>query len=49
MLTLEMIGVLGALFGFLVYGIVRAQLATRQAEVGREAEEGAPAASERAG
>jgi hypothetical protein len=48
MLSLEIIGVLGALFAFLVYGMVRAQLARRQAEVKREAEEGAPAASERA-
>ena len=32
MLSIEIIGVLGSLFGFLVYGLVRTQLAIRQAE-----------------
>lgn len=48
MLSLEVIGVLGALFAFLVYGMVRTQLARRQAEAKRKAEEGAPAATEKA-
>lgn len=48
MLSLEMIGVLGALFAFLVYGMVRTQLARRRAEVKRKAEEGAPSTTERA-
>lgn len=47
MLTLEMIGVLGALFGFLVYGMVRTQVARRRAEAKRK-EEATPAATERA-
>jgi Na+-translocating ferredoxin:NAD+ oxidoreductase RnfG subunit len=46
-LTLEIIGVLGALFGFLVYGMVKTQLARRQAEAKQKAEEAAPAAAER--
>jgi hypothetical protein len=48
MLSLEMIGVLGALFAFLVYGMVRTQLARRQADVKRKAQEGAPTTTERA-
>jgi hypothetical protein len=48
MLSLEIIGVLGALFAFLVYGMVRTQLARRQAEAKRKAEEGAPAATQKA-
>lgn len=48
MLSLEIIGVLGALFAFLVYGMVRTQLARRQAEAKRKAEEGAPAAAQKA-
>ena len=48
MLTLEMIGVLGALFGFLVYGMVRTQLARREAKVRREAEKDVPAATQKA-
>ena len=32
MLSIEIIGVLGSLFGFLVYGLVRTQLASRQAK-----------------
>jgi len=48
MLSLEIIGVLGVLFGFLVYGMVRAQLARRQAEAKRKAEKGTtPAAADR--
>ena len=48
MLTLEVIGVLGALFGFLVYGMVRTQLARREAKAKQRAEKGAPAATEKA-
>ncbi len=48
MLSLEIIGVLGALFAFLVYGMVRTQLARRQAEAKRKAEEGPPAAAQKA-
>jgi hypothetical protein len=48
MLTLEMIGVLGALFGFLVYGMVRTQLARREAEAKQAAEKGAPATTQKA-
>jgi Zn-dependent protease with chaperone function len=32
MLSLEIIGVLGALFGLLLYGMVRSQLRTREVE-----------------
>jgi hypothetical protein len=32
MLSIEIIGVLGSLFGFLIYGLVKTQLASRQAE-----------------
>ncbi len=48
MLSLEVIGVLGALFAFLVYGMVRTQVARRQAEAKRKAEKGAPAGAEKA-
>ncbi|MGB3903873.1 MAG: hypothetical protein WBB22_03035 [Anaerolineae bacterium] len=48
MLSLEIIGVLGALFAFLVYGMVRTQLARREAEARQEAEKDAPAAAEKA-
>ncbi len=48
MLSLEIIGVLGALFGFLVYGMVRAQLARRDAKAKQRAEKRAPAATEKA-
>lgn len=48
MLSLEIIGVLGALFAFLVYGMVRTQLARREAEAKQKAEEGAPARAEKA-
>jgi hypothetical protein len=48
MLSLEIIGVLGALFGFLVFGMVRTQLARREAEAKQRAEKGAPAATEKA-
>jgi Na+-translocating ferredoxin:NAD+ oxidoreductase RnfG subunit len=46
--TLEIIGVLGALFGFLVYGMVKTQLARRQVEAKQEAEKAAPVVAERA-
>jgi len=46
MLSLEIIGVLGALFGLLVYGMVRTQLARREGEARQKAEKGAPAAAE---
>jgi len=39
MLTLEIIGILGALFVFLVYGMVRTQLARREAQAEKRAEE----------
>jgi hypothetical protein len=39
MLSLEIIGVLGALFAFLVYGMVRTTMAKREAEERRRAEE----------
>jgi len=45
MLSLEIIGVLGALFAFLVYGMVRTQLAKREAKARQEAEKAAPAAA----
>lgn len=48
MLSLEMIGILGVLFAFLVYGMVRTQLAKRQTEAKEKAEKGAPAATEKA-
>jgi len=48
MLSLEIIGVLGALFAFLVYGMVRSQVARREAEAKQTAEKGAPAATEKA-
>ncbi len=48
MLSLEIIGVLGALFAFLVYGMVRTQVARREAETKRKAEKGAPAATQKA-
>jgi len=48
MLSLEIIGVLGALFAFLVYGMVRTQLAKREAEARRKAEKGVPGAAQKA-
>jgi hypothetical protein len=48
MLSLEIIGVLGALFAFLVYGMVRTQLAKREAEARRKAEKGFPGTVENA-
>lgn len=48
MLSLEIIGVLGALFGFLVYGMVRMQLGRRRAEAKRRVEESAPASPQKA-
>ncbi len=48
MLSLEVIGVLGALFALLVYGMVRTQVARRQAEAKRKAEVGALAGAEKA-
>ncbi len=48
MLSLEIIGVLGALFAFLVYGMVRAQLARREAQAKQKAEKGAPARAKKA-
>lgn len=47
MLSLEVIGILGALFGFLVYGMVRTQLARRRAEAERKAETSEPAAGKK--
>ena len=48
MLSLEIIGVLGALFGLLVYGMVSTQLAKRRTEKAqREASEGTSAAPRR--
>ena len=49
MLSLEIIGVLGALFAFLVYGMVRTQLARREAEASRKAEKGAPGVAQKLG
>jgi Na+-translocating ferredoxin:NAD+ oxidoreductase RnfG subunit len=46
MLTLEIIGVLGALLGLLVYGMVSTQLARRQAEAKEKAEKGVPSTRE---
>jgi hypothetical protein len=48
MLSLEIIGVLAALFAFLVYGMVRTQLAKREAEAKQAAEKGAPATAQKA-
>jgi hypothetical protein len=48
MLSLEIIGVLGALFGFLVYGMVRTQLARREAETKQKAGKGVPGAAQKA-
>lgn len=39
MLSLEIIGVLGALFAFLVYGMVRTAVARREADEQRRVEE----------
>jgi hypothetical protein len=39
MLSLEMIGVMGALFVFLVFAMVRTQVARREAEAQRRAED----------
>lgn len=46
-MTLEITAVLGALFGFLVYGMVKTQLARRQAEAKQRAEEAATVVAER--
>jgi uncharacterized protein (DUF2062 family) len=47
MLSWETVGVLGALFGLLVYGMVRAQLAkSRDTRVGKKMEEQATGAPE---
>ncbi len=48
MLSLEMIAVLGALFGFVVFGMVGMQLGRRRAEVKRRREESAPASTQKA-
>jgi hypothetical protein len=48
MLSIEIIAVLAAVYGLLVYRMVKSRLATRQAEAGQQAE-GAPAAAEQAG
>jgi hypothetical protein len=42
MLSLELIGVLGALFVFLVLAMVRTQVARREVKAQRRAEDGAP-------
>ena len=42
MLSLELIGVLGGLFGFLVLAMVRTQLAGREARETQRADEGTP-------
>jgi hypothetical protein len=42
MLSLEIIGVLGALFTFLVLAMVRTQLARRETKARQRAEESAP-------
>jgi hypothetical protein len=47
MLSLEIIGILGALFAFLVYGMVRTTLARREAAESRRAESGSPVATEK--
>jgi hypothetical protein len=39
MLSLEMVGVMGALFVFLVFAMVRTQVARKEAEAERRAEE----------
>lgn len=48
MLSLEMIAVLGALFGILVYGMLRMQLSKRRAEAKHRVEESAPASTQKA-
>ena len=45
MLTLEIIGILGALFAFLVYGMVRTQLARREAHAEKRTKEHATLAA----
>ncbi|HUV72780.1 MAG TPA: hypothetical protein VMW79_00595 [Anaerolineae bacterium] len=42
MLSLEIIGVLGALFAFLVLAMVRTELARRETKAQERAKEGAP-------
>jgi len=42
MLSLELIGVLGALFAFLVLAMVRTQVARREVKARQRAEDGAP-------
>jgi hypothetical protein len=48
MLSLEIIGVLGALFGLLVYGIVRTHLAKKEAEAKQIVEKGVPVRTHKA-
>jgi hypothetical protein len=45
MLSIEIIAVLAVVYGLLVYGLVRTQLAARQAEAQQQVEKGAPAAT----
>lgn len=49
MLSLEVIGILGALFALLVYGMVRTQAATRQARAEEKAQRDSPAAVDNVG
>ncbi|MCJ7621791.1 MAG: hypothetical protein MUP64_16425 [Anaerolineae bacterium] len=46
MVSLELIGVLGALFVFLVLAVVRTQLARREVKARQRAEGGAPKQAE---
>ncbi|MDH4207702.1 MAG: hypothetical protein OEV76_02405 [Anaerolineae bacterium] len=47
MLSLEIIGILGGLFAFLVYGMVRTSLAKREAGERRRTEEVGPVAAQK--
>ncbi len=47
MLSLEIIGILGALFVFLLYGMVKTTLAKREAVERRRTEEVGPIAAEK--
>lgn len=47
MLSLEIIGILGGLFAFLVYGMVRTSLAKREASEQRRTEEVGPVATQK--
>lgn len=49
MLSVEIIGLLGALLAVLVYAMVRTQLARRQAEAEEGATKGVSAATEKTG